>query len=220
MGKAIIFDMDGTLFQTEKILEISLHSTFNDLRNKDLWKKETPIEKYRNIMGVPLPVVWETLLPHHNQNIREDANLIFHKQLIKSIKNGKGALYPNIEETFEKLSQYFQLYIASNGQKEYLKEIVKYYKMDRWIQQTYSIEEIQSGNKSDLVSKIKANHQITEGIVVGDRLSDIKAGKDNNFFTVGCRFDFSQESELKQADIIISDLSELLNYFQPERLSL
>jgi phosphoglycolate phosphatase len=51
----------GTLFQTNKILELSLEETFEDLRGKGLWKKETPIEIYREIMGVPLSVVWENL---------------------------------------------------------------------------------------------------------------------------------------------------------------
>lgn len=66
LKKAIIFDMDGTLFQTHKILENSLEETFTYLRDHDLWEKETPIQKYREIMGVPLPVVWETLLPKHS----------------------------------------------------------------------------------------------------------------------------------------------------------
>ncbi len=32
MLQALIFDMDGTLFQTEKILELSLDDTYNHLR--------------------------------------------------------------------------------------------------------------------------------------------------------------------------------------------
>jgi adenosylhomocysteine nucleosidase len=50
---------------------------------------------------------------------------------------------------------------------------------------------------------------ITNGAVVGDRLSDIKAAKDNGLVAIGCRFDFAQEDELAQADIVIDDLMEL-----------
>nr|WP_237458442.1 hypothetical protein [Pontibacillus yanchengensis] len=71
MPQTVIFDMDGTLFQIEKILEQSLDDTFHYLRLLEKWDAETPINTYRNIMGVPLPKVWETLLPHHSQDIRE-----------------------------------------------------------------------------------------------------------------------------------------------------
>lgn len=78
MKKAIIFDMDGTLFQTNLILEPALSATFDVLRAKGLWQGETPIEKYREIMGVPLSVVWETLCPMHTLETREESNALFH----------------------------------------------------------------------------------------------------------------------------------------------
>ncbi|RDI45558.1 hypothetical protein DFR59_102186 [Falsibacillus pallidus] len=55
--QALIFDMDGTLFQTDKILEISLDDAFDRLRSLNLWEGATPIDKYRGIMGVPLQKV-------------------------------------------------------------------------------------------------------------------------------------------------------------------
>jgi len=50
---------------------------------------------------------------------------------------------------------------------------------------------------------------ITHGAVVGDRISDINAAKDNGLVAIGCNFDFAQEDELAQADIVIEDLNEL-----------
>ncbi len=81
MGKAIIFDMDGTLFQTNLILEPALEETFDVLRKENLWDTKTPIEQYREIMGVPLPVVWKTLCPNHSLEIRVKSNEIFIKSL-------------------------------------------------------------------------------------------------------------------------------------------
>jgi phosphoglycolate phosphatase-like HAD superfamily hydrolase len=37
MIKSLVFDMDGTLFQTDKILEISLQDTFDYLKDMNLW---------------------------------------------------------------------------------------------------------------------------------------------------------------------------------------
>lgn len=210
MTSAIIFDMDGTLFQTNLILEPALEATFELLRNEQLWTGATPIEKYREIMGVPLPVVWETLCPEHSLEIRNRSNEWFQAQLIEQITNGKGALYEGVEETLQTLHKDYPLYIASNGQKAYLKAIVEKYKLHRFIRGTYSIDLIASGNKSELVQFVKEQNSILNGFVVGDRSSDIQAAKDNQLTSIGVRFDFSQEDELKVADYVIDSFKAIL----------
>jgi phosphoglycolate phosphatase-like HAD superfamily hydrolase len=210
MVQSFIFDMDGTLFQTNKILELSLEDTFARLRSLYLWNSSTPIDKYREIMGVPLPKVWETLLPNHSEEIRQTANEFFHEQLIGNIENGKGALYPNVEKLFSNLtSEGHAIYIASNGLTKYLDAIVKHYNLDKWVTETFSIQQISSWDKGDLVGTIVKKYGIKSGVVIGDRLSDINAAKNNNLIAVGCRFDFAQEDELAQAEIVIEDLLEL-----------
>lgn len=210
MTKSLIFDMDGTLFQTDKILELSLDDTFEYLRSKDKWNSATPNEKYREIMGVPLPKVWETLMPHHSKEDREITDAYFLERLLENIRNGNGALYPNVKEVFTYLKEKnCSIYIASNGLIDYLEAIVNYYRLDQWVTETFSIEQIDSLNKSDLVMSIVKKYEITNGAVVGDRLSDINAAKDNGLLAIGCNFDFAREEELAQADVVIDDLMEL-----------
>ncbi|WP_445478673.1 HAD hydrolase-like protein [Lysinibacillus irui] len=211
MNKAFIFDMDGTLFQTNLILEPALDATFDVLRSKGLWQGETPIEKYREIMGVPLPVVWETLCPMHSIEIREESNVLFHEKLIEQIRNRKGALYPHAEQVLAALSENYPIYIASNGQVDYLQAIVETYQLGRFIKGTYSIQSIASGHKSDLVKKVIIENGVQDGAVVGDRSSDIQAAHDNQLLSIGVRFDFAQDNELAKADIVIEDLAALLN---------
>ncbi|PFA68750.1 nucleosidase [Bacillus sp. AFS015802] len=210
MSQSLIFDMDGTLFQTDKILELSLEDTFNHLRSLDKWEAVTPIDKYREIMGVPLPTVWETLLPNHSVEEREQTDAYFLEKLIGNIKSGKGALYPNVKEVFSYLKEEdCSIYIASNGLSEYLKAVVSYYGLDKWVTETFSIQQIKTLNKSDLVQSIIKKYCITNGAVVGDRLSDINAAKDNGLVSIGCNFDFAREDELSQADMVIDNLKEL-----------
>ncbi|CAM5194955.1 Phosphoglycolate phosphatase-like HAD superfamily hydrolase OS=Ureibacillus acetophenoni OX=614649 GN=SAMN05877842_11965 PE=4 SV=1 [Ureibacillus acetophenoni] len=210
MSKAIIFDMDGTLFQTDTILEQSLDETFRQLRSLGQWDKETPIEKYREIMGVPLPIVWETLLPQDSSEVREQADSYFQERLVENIRSGNGDLYPNVKEVFSYLNENnWSIYIASNGLVDYLRAIVDFYHLGEWVTETFSIQQINSMNKSDLVRSVIDKYSVTSGAVVGDRLSDIKAAKDNGLVAIGCRFDFAREEELAQADFVINDLMEL-----------
>lgn len=210
MLQSIIFDMDGTLFQTDKILELSLEDTFNHLRSLDKWDSVTPIDKYREIMGVPLPKVWEALLPDHSNEVREQTDAYFLERLIENIRSGEGALYPNVKEVFRYLKENdCSIYIASNGLTEYLKAIVHYYNLDNWVTETFSIQKIQTLDKGDLVKSIIKKYDIKKAAVVGDRLSDINAAKDNGLISIGCNFDFAQQDELAKADLVIDDLIEL-----------
>ncbi|MCA0983247.1 HAD hydrolase-like protein [Halobacillus yeomjeoni] len=221
MTQAIIFDMDGTLFQTAKILELSLDDTFDDLRKRGLWSAETPLQQYREIMGVPLPEVWETLLPEFTLEHRSQVDSYFLDSLVTNIKEGKGELYPYVTEVFTHLkANQFDIYIASNGLKKYLNAIVEYYQLDRWVSETYSIEQIDSLNKTDLVKEIAETHNIRDGAVVGDRLSDIHAAKGNGFKAIGCHFDFAKAEELSQADVVIHDLNELTFLFNGSKHSM
>ncbi|QUG42367.1 HAD hydrolase-like protein [Psychrobacillus sp. INOP01] len=210
MLQSLIFDMDGTLFQTDKILELSLDDTFNHLRSLNKWDTATPIDKYREIMGVPLSKVWETLLPNHSNEERELTDAYFLERLVENIKSGKGALYPNVKEVFSYLKENnCSIYIASNGLTEYLNAIVSYYHLENWVTETFSIQQIQTLDKADLVKTIIRKYDIKKAAVVGDRLSDINAAKDNGLIAIGCNFDFAQEDELAQADLVIDDLIEL-----------
>lgn len=206
MSQSIIFDMDGTLFQTDTILEISLDDTFEHLRSMNKWSGATPIEQYRDIMGVPLPQVWETLLPNHSPQEKEDTDAYFLERLLGNIKNGNGALYPNTKEALSYLHEnHFSIFIASNGLTVYLEAIISHYNFDKWITETFSIQQIDSLNKSDLVKRIVKKYGITTAALVGDRLSDINAAKDNGLLAIGCNFDFAKEDELSQAHVVIDD---------------
>lgn len=210
MLRSVIFDMDGTLFQTDTILEIALEETFAYLRSQNKWDSETPLEKYREIMGVPLPKVWETLLPHYSRMEREETDTYFLERLTENINSGNGKLYPNVKEVFRYLKENdCNIYIASNGLINYLDAIVNYFDLNHWITETFSIEQIDSLNKSNLVRYIVKKYNIYHGAVVGDRLSDFQAAKDNGLISIGCNFDFAQEMELAHADIVIDNLIEL-----------
>ncbi|RIW28548.1 HAD family hydrolase [Bacillus salacetis] len=210
MTFSIIFDMDGTLFQTDKILELSLEDTFNYLRSQNKWDAVTPIDQYREIMGVPLPVVWEALLPNHSLEVRKQVDSYFLKRLIGNIRSGKGALYPNAVEVLKFLkNNNFDIFIASNGLAEYLKAIVSQYGLDEWVTETFSIEQIETLDKAGLVNRILEKYAVTNAAVVGDRLSDFNAARENGLISIGCSFDFARPDELARADIVIRDLMEL-----------
>lgn len=161
-------------------------------------------------MGVPLPVFWETLCPEHSPQIREQSNQLFQLALIEQIKMGNGALYEGVKSTSTKLAQTQPLFIASNGQNDYLQAIAETYNLTKWIKGIYSIDLITSGNKSELVATVLKENDILNGFVVGDRSSDIQAALDNDLLSIGVRFDFAQEKELEKAEYVVNQFADIL----------
>ena len=210
MIQALIFDMDGTLFQTATVLEPALEETFTYLRAEGLWGGETPIEEYRNIMGAPLPRVWEILMPAHSDAVRKLTDEYFLTRLVERISTGKSALYPHVEELFAALKEKgYAIYIASNGLRAYLDAIVGYFRLDRWVSEVFSIEDMDTLDKGEMVGFALKKHGIRKAAMVGDRLSDIKAAKANGLVSIGCHFDFAKEEELVHADFVVNDLMEI-----------
>lgn len=207
--RGYIFDMDGTLFQTNLILAPALEETFQMLRDKGLWEGETPLELYEAIMGVPLPEVWRTLCPLHTELQHQVSNDFFQLALIRCIQNRQGALYDDVEDVLSTLSKVDPLFIASNGQTAYLQAIVDTYQLQRYFQAVYSIDVESSGNKADLVARIIREQQLEEGAVIGDRLSDFEAAHKNHFKAIGVAFDFAQQQELHIADEVVTDFRAL-----------
>ncbi|SNT04546.1 Phosphoglycolate phosphatase, HAD superfamily [Bacillus sp. OK838] len=210
---AAIFDMDGTLFQTNKILGSSLERTFEILRSEGSWTGNTPLAKYQEIMGVPLTVVWETLLPKHPDHIRRQADQLFLDCLIQEIKQGNGQLFPLVMETLSTIKQLgISIFIASNGLVKYLEEICSYFGLHEFVTDIYSVERSSKGSKTELVQMLLKDYRIESAIVIGDRKSDIEAAKKNGLSAVGCQFGFAEENELADADLFIADFSELQAY--------
>ena len=167
-------------------------------------------------MGVPLPVVWETLCPEHTIQMREQSNQLFQIALIEQIQLGNGALYEAVESTLMRLAEKHPLFVASNGQTAYLQAIAQTYQLTKWIQGIYSIDLIASGNKSELVATVLKENHLHSGYVVGDRSSDIQAAFDNHLTSIGVRFDFAQETELEKADYIVNRFDEIYAIIENE----
>ena len=75
MLQALIFDMDGTLFQTDKILELSLDDTFNHLRSLQLWDTVTPINKEK--LWVCVTASLGSFITDHSIEVREQTDAYF-----------------------------------------------------------------------------------------------------------------------------------------------
>ncbi|MCL6627557.1 MAG: HAD hydrolase-like protein [Alicyclobacillus shizuokensis] len=215
--EALLFDLDGTLFQTETLSVPAYERTFADLRREGLWRGPTPpVERFLGSLGLLLDEIWHNVMPEADAATRQRADELLLQHQLAGLKQGEGRLYPGVPETLQGLAELgCQLFVASNGLEAYVKGALEATGIARWFAGAYSAGEYQTASKVELVRLLLSRQGLTSAWMVGDRQSDVEAGRQNGLFVVGCGYGgFHKPDELAKADVVIRSFSQLLPLVQ------
>lgn len=212
--RTIIFDLDGTLFQTEKLAIPAFYDTIKRLKEEELYNGDMPSEEHlKSQFGKVNDEIWPDVLPGASKEVIEKANEYMEYYELTRLKKGQGNPYPGVTRTLKALHNHgYRLCIASNGGKNYVHGVAEFH-FPGLFTEVYSAGGQQTETKVDMVKIIKERFDDGPMVMVGDRSSDIAAGKENGFYSIGCTYGFSSEDELAQADHIIKDFTELKEIF-------
>jgi phosphoglycolate phosphatase len=213
LPEAMIFDLDGTLFQTEMLLIPAYHRLFDQLRTEGLYDGDTPdIHLILSGLGMLLSDIWKRVMPDASLAAQERANVLLLQYQMDGLVDKIGELYPGVLSTLTTLHRRgIRLFVASNGLEAYVKGVVAAKGLESLFEGLYSAGEFQTQSKVDLVRMLLEEYDLQNAWMVGDRSSDVEAGKGNHLFVVGCNYaEFGKDSELAEADVIITQFTELL----------
>lgn len=215
--QAMIFDMDGTLFQTETLLLPAYHKLFDTLRSEGLYTAPTPPEeRILGSLGMLLEDIWKVVMPDGSQEAHNRANELLLELELEGLAGGDTLLYPEVKETLKALhEQGVKLYVASNGLEHYISGIVDTHELAELFDGLYSAGKHCTRTKVDLVKLLLEEQQVDSAWMVGDRSSDVEAGKKNGLHVIGCAYaGFGNHDELKGSDVLISSFTELLKLYE------
>lgn len=214
--EAIIFDMDGTLFQTESLLLPAYHKMFDILREEGLYSGPTPPEeRILSGLGQLLSEIWKNVLPDVDEAVHRRASEILMKLEIEGLEAGISTLYPGVEGTLRKLKERgVRLFVCSNGLEDYIHSIVTVHRLQDVFKGLYSAGGQGISTKVQLLRLLLDHFGIGKTWMVGDRSSDVQAGKENGQTVIGCGYaGFGRDEELKGSDVIISSFDELIGLY-------
>ncbi|GIP20917.1 HAD family hydrolase [Paenibacillus sp. J22TS3] len=214
--EAIIFDMDGTLFKTESLVVPAYHELFDRLREEGLYEGKTPpVEVMLSGLGMVMDQIWAKVLPDHEEAVRRKADAWFLENELRGLQRINTELYPGVAETLAKLKQEgVRLFVSSNGLEQYVKGVAEAHQISSLFEHIYSAGEYRTASKVHLVDLLLRNHGISKAWMVGDRSSDVAAGKENGLTVIGCAYaGFCRAGELEGSDRIISSFPELLELY-------
>ncbi len=175
MRKGIIFDMDGTLWDSAEQVAESWNAVLKQ-KYKDINVRITAEDMYR-VMGKTMDVLGRIIFPDVEDERREKLLLDCYQYENEYLSEHGGKLYPDLEEVWQQLSEDYDLYIVSNCQKGYIEAFLEYFGFGKYIKDTecYGNNEKSKGENIRLVVE---RNQIKDAVYVGDIQGDYDASKE------------------------------------------
>lgn len=204
----LIFDLDGTLFQTQKV---SIPAVQYALAEAGLTPPTE--EQIRSFFGRPDPE-FHAWLREQYANITD---LTLHSipdwelRLIPEL----GALYPGVPEALAQLRLLSaRMVICSNGYPEYVATVVESHGLERYFDYLRWREPADVG-KSQMVRDLLDKFPERPAILIGDRHDDITAARENGVLSVASLYGFGCQNELADAHATAASPSMLPAILEP-----
>lgn len=205
MKVGIIFDLDGTLWDATGQMAESWTMYLNEqgvdiTLTKDMLKKE---------MGKVISDIADDLIPFVEAPRRYDLLKSCGKVQDTYLIQHSGILYEDVEETFQKLSEKYELYIVSNCHKGYINTFLSVTGFGKYIT---DIEEF--GNtgmtKDKNIRLVVERNGIDMPIYVGDTMGDMDSSDKAGVTFVHAAYGFGTVPPDRYHVEKISQLPELI----------
>jgi phosphoglycolate phosphatase len=211
----IILDFDGTIHESIRIYGPAFRKSYEILVEKGYAEEKVwTDEEIARWLGFTKEEMWKDFMPDLDDEIRNEAGSIIGKEMSSLLAGGEGVLYEgSIEVLMELKKRGYTLVFLSNCSMVYRDRVKDIFNLNRFFNHIYSSEEFGFIPKYEIFKKIKDSLR-PKFAMVGDRHKDMEVGIENDVFTIGCLYGYGSREELKDADMLINDISELLNIFK------
>lgn len=166
MKKALIFDLDGTLWDVTHEVMYLINKEFSDVTGK-----EVTLEDVRGFMGLTLDEIFAKVLPEQTPEELKDSIRRYVKEEVNHLNGTGGILYPNLESTLVKLKENFELYIVSNCGIGYIESFLNYHKM-AYLFSDFENAERTRKSKGENIQIVMERNNIDKAYYIGDTNGD------------------------------------------------
>ncbi len=200
MKKGIIFDLDGTLWDSSENValaysEVMQRHGFGTLSCDGLKK----------LMGKTMDAIAEALFPSVSGEEREKLmdEAMENEEAVLRVKGG--VLYPRLEETLAELCQRWPLYIVSNCQCGYIETFYEAHGLEKYFSGNACFGEAKL-QKADNIKLLIQRRALGRAVYVGDTMGDYEAACGAGIPFIHARYGFG---EVPQAQYAINTIAEL-----------
>ena len=167
----IIFDMDGTLWNSAK----EVVAAWNEIIYKFYPEaKSLTTEDMESVMGLTMDRLAQKLFPWLEKEKRDELLDACGEHENVYLRTHGATLYPDVENTLRKLKENYNLYIVSNCQSGYIEAFLDFYKFRQYFEdiECYGNNQLEKG---DNIRNIVQRNHLTKAVYVGDIQGDYEA---------------------------------------------
>lgn len=199
----IIFDVDGTLFQTEYV---TVPAVTQACRTFGL---EPPSrEEICSYVGARVED-YESWLASQGALEQGPELIATANRLELGFISEFGKLYPGTVETLTRLRQEgHQLAVCSNGSERYIHEVLQAHGLTAFFS-VVRLRDARLTDKAAVVGEILDRLRPRMFAVVGDRLGDIMAAKTHHGTALAAAYGYGNRDEWRDADALVQGIGEV-----------
>ncbi len=164
MKKGIIFDLDGTLWDSSQAVVDAWNAVLNG-------RYCFSLEQMQSQMGKTMDDIAFSLFPDEDKEEALRLMTMCTDYENVYIEQHGGNLYPEVRETLEKLHKDYHLSIVSNCQEGYIEAFVNYYGLHDLIDDTENFGRTGKGKADNIRLVVERNH-LDQAVYVGDIEAD------------------------------------------------
>ncbi|MCR4794050.1 MAG: HAD family hydrolase [Ruminococcus sp.] len=202
MKKGLIFDMDGTLWDSSE----NVAASWTEVVRKTEYKlPDITKEDVMGVMGLTMDKIADKLFGTLSKKERmELLDKCCENENKYLLKHG-GVLYPDLEKTFIRLKEKYHLYIVSNCQTGYIETFLEHYGFGKYFDDI----ECYGNNlksKGDNIALIVKRNKLDKAWYIGDIQGDYDATMQAGIDFIHAAYGFGK---IKQSVPKLAKFSEL-----------
>lgn len=205
MKKAILFDLDGTLWHTSDIILPVWNDVLKEHRET---QKQITLEEMNSYMGKTIEQIAAIMLPE----LSEDNGVAIIKECceveVPYLEKSGGHLYDKLESTLEKLSKNYFLGIISNCQCGYIESFLKAHKLQKYFSD-FEMSGRTGLTKGENIKLVMERNNIDTAFYLGDTIGDQTAAKAAGVPFVFAAYGFGTTDDPKYTINNFSELSDI-----------
>ena len=208
MNKGIIFDLDGTLWDSSNQVVKAFNQALEQMEDIPY---QLTTRDMQSVMGKQLDEIADIFFPNVSKERRTEILAACCANEQSYLSQHGGTLYPHLESVLQLLTQKgYQLFIVSNCQAGYIESFYTYHKLNPYFKD-YENPGRTGLSKGKNIKLIMERNHLDQAIYVGDTKGDYLATLESGIPFVHARYGFGvvEEAEYNISSIeMLPDLAD------------
>ena len=208
MKKGILFDLDGTLWDSSA----GVVEAWNTAIRKLGIDYHVTVDMMHGFMGKTMDAIAYELFDREEKEKALEYLTVCTDYENEYLEEHGGILYEGLEETLEKLHKDYFLAVVSNCQEGYIEAFIKYHKLEKYFDDTENYGRTGKGKADNIRLVVERNH-LDKAVYVGDIMGDYNSTMEAGLPFIHAAYGFGTVPEGTPFINDIRDLPALMEDF-------